>query len=606
MKPAAWRFVLLSLCAIVAFLAVASVLSLLGFGGAAPWTGFFKTSGTAAPFGVRLVAVAPNGPGARAGIRAGDVIDSRQNSLLERYFFVYHPLNGRPIRILLHRGTQDVRVTVVPRSLTEILNGDLRSLWSIQSSNIVVPALTLWLTFFAGIIAWRRSSSPEMRTLALALILYGLAPPATGVTWATPWARPYVVFDFSADIALPLAIGLWIALAGAFGQPLSTTRRALQLICYIAIAIWIGLGIASSIGLITVWYDWNAPIFTSPYLAYGITAGALLCTLLAVLASHGAERQRSLWVLAPLGALVLVKSLSAVLPSFLVNVFVSYGTAVFVTWLQVVIAFLAPAALTYAALSRRFIDIGFVLNRSLVFLFVSAIVVVTFIAVEWAASTWFTGMTHTSSTIIGLFVALFLGLSLRPIHAGVDHFVDRVFFRKRHEDEAALRRFAEEAAYITDRSVLLSRAAVVVCERTGAQEAYVALPDGAGSYASPAGSNGERAVSENDPGILALKAWHKPIDVHSLGNSAIRGDVAFPMVARGVLVGVLVCGPKRDGEVYAPDESQALAALAHGVGAALGTLVRQPADPFARLHEAIVSMQESILAELRAPSEDAT
>lgn len=44
------------------------------------------------------------------------------------------------------------------------------------------------------------------------------------------------------------------------------------------------------------------------------------------------------------------------------------------------------------------------------------------------------------------------------------------------------------------------------------------------------------------------------------------------MISRGDLVGVLVCGPKLDGESYAPDESDALLTLAQGVGSALGAL----------------------------------
>jgi hypothetical protein len=55
----------------------------------------------------------------------------------------------------------------------------------------------------------------------------------------------------------------------------------------------------------------------------------------------------------------------------------------------------------------------------------------------------------------------------------------------------------------------------------------------------------------------------------------MRGEFAFPMISRGDLVGALICGPKRDGETYAPDESEALLALAHGVGTALDTLSSQ-------------------------------
>jgi len=44
------------------------------------------------------------------------------------------------------------------------------------------------------------------------------------------------------------------------------------------------------------------------------------------------------------------------------------------------------------------------------------------------------------------------------------------------------------------------------------------------------------------------------------------------MLARGRLAGLLVLGPKRSAEPYAPDESDAIAHLAHGAGLALDTL----------------------------------
>jgi len=55
-------------------------------------------------------------------------------------------------------------------------------------------------------------------------------------------------------------------------------------------------------------------------------------------------------------------------------------------------------------------------------------------------------------------------------------------------------------------------------------------------------------------------------------RSMPRG-VRVPSLPRGELVAALVCGSKADGELCTPDESDALLALAHGVGAALDTLL---------------------------------
>jgi hypothetical protein len=115
----------------------------------------------------------------------------------------------------------------------------------------------------------------------------------------------------------------------------------------------------------------------------------------------------------------------------------------------------------------------------------------------------------------------------------------------------------------------------------------------------------DATISENDSGIVALRAWHKPIDLATFEDTALHGQFAFPMVSRGQLIGVLTCGTKRDNEVYAPDESDALFALSQGVGSALGVLSSDHdgsydivAKELANLRAA-VERQESVLRQLR-------
>ena len=269
----------------------------------------------------------------------------------------------------------------------------------------------------------------------------------------------------------------------------------------------------------------------------------------------------------------------------------SYVVTIAVSLIGTLVLLSAPVALT-AALSRRPIDVGFFLNRAAIFTIVSAIVIGTFVLAELAATAWLASTTHTAA-FVGMAVALGLGLSLRYIHGYVDRFVDRVFFRKRHEDEWALRRFAHEASYISDRSTLLDRAVQTVKEHTSADDATVLVRDGAAAYAFA--TDGERAeVSENDPGIIALRAWSKPIDLHEFHDSQLRGEFAFPMVSRGELVGALICGPKRDGEAYAPDESDALQAVAHGVGTALDTLSSRDNGVMESIREMLALMLQEL------------
>jgi hypothetical protein len=88
--------------------------------------------------------------------------------------------------------------------------------------------------------------------------------------------------------------------------------------------------------------------------------------------------------------------------------------------------------------------------------------------------------------------------------------VDHVLFHKRHEAEAALRRFAHEARFITDRFTLLERVLSTVRASTGAHASSLML------------DAGRESIDENDPALLALRAWPNPIALESFPGSALH------------------------------------------------------------------------------------
>ncbi|HEV3089812.1 MAG TPA: hypothetical protein VGX91_00050 [Candidatus Cybelea sp.] len=54
----------------------------------------------------------------------------------------------------------------------------------------------------------------------------------------------------------------------------------------------------------TLWFDPNAPAGTSPIPSDVLTLAGLATTILAIVASRGAERQRAVWTLVPLAILL--------------------------------------------------------------------------------------------------------------------------------------------------------------------------------------------------------------------------------------------------------------------------------------------------------------
>lgn len=573
MKSTGWRAFLLSMCAIAACLVAANLYGLFNGPGSGPTVGQWGDTVAAGslPYHLVVSSIDPGNSADRAGLRAGDLIDLRQNIPLERLWLFGQPPVGRPVAIVAQRGNAVRHATIVPQAITATRRALFTPVWFGY----------IWIALFAAVIAWRRADDVQMRTLCLLLVTYAIWENTREhiITSSSLWVLATAA---TANVFGALTAAFWAACAGSFGPPQSSARRAAQWICYGFVAISVAVGLTKVLGIVTLWVD--------PVAFYTAVAGlpfvlacvaALACTVLAVAATQGSDRQRAIWSLVPGGGLVVV-GFGA---EYSQGILTSYELAWGVYYLASAVNVLTPMILTYVALNRRLLDIGFVLNRAAVFAIVSTALILAFVVVEWIANEWL-NTNHTTSVVVGMIVALAIGVSIRYIHRFVDRFVDRVLFRKRYESEAALRRFAHEAGFITDRATLIDRAISTVETSTGADVSILMLDDGSSD------------VDENDPALVSMRAWHRPVDLELVPGSALRGQFAFPMMARGQLVGALMCGSKSDSEVYAPDESEALQHVADGVGSALGALGHSRLETNGSLRGAIAELRAAI-TELR-------
>lgn len=562
---------------------------------------------TTAPFLDTFQTVVPGSVADRSGIRAGDAIELRRMTPEARYWERNELLAGKPMRLPIARNGTLRWVIVTPETYTNIPFFKTYQ-WMFNWAFWLGSALSL---IIAAILIWRRPDNAEVRLLSLTLILINLSEnlfPING--WLTPWAGLDASLNVIAQLLFSAGVALLAAYALLFGRPISLARRALTALAFavagLSALLWTagpqgGPGPAGLLGIAGLWFgtlDIRAWLITQPIASFVATAGpsllALLCAIVAVRAASGAERTRVAWATGSL----------AILYTFGIATLQSYFTsnAVLYYWILNTAWFLAPLGLLYALLNRRVLDVGFVLNRAAVFAGVSLFVVGVFTLLEWALSDWLHSAGRIANVAVSAAIALGLGLSLHQIHKRVDQFVDNVFFRKRHEDERALKKYAREVAFITDPKIVIERAANVLKQHADASSVEFALHDRSGRYGN---------VSENDPAIVTMRASHDVVDLH-LADTALFGEFAYPMLARGHLIGALVLGPKTSGEPYAPDESSAIAQLAHGVGVALDLLGVRPSESSGEvlralraMHDAIESLPDTIAERLKSTTDPA-
>lgn len=575
-----WRTLLLAVClcclvvnAISLFSGNIEASSLLGF----------QVERTGNPAFVRIGSVDRGGSASASGLLVGDVIHLRDLSPGNRYRLLTGVYPHEQIPVVISRGQNVINL---------LYRAGSAAVWRLDTWLYFIA--TFWMIGFAMLIAWRRADSAEARILCVLLASYV----AGGALQPGSWLGPSPFADLvAAAIGCSIALtstALLASYAWLFARPVSLARRILTWLAYAAAAAVATYEIVRLVLLWTGGVPWVAQTLAPDWnFGYGAIPPilALVCAWAGIAASKGVERSRIAWTTAILGVLYVMTALMFFVP--IVFPLSQRGSALIAAYATVNIGtFLAPLGMTYALLNRRLMDTGFVFNRVAIFSTVSIIIVGVFVLVEWALSTWLQGASHTANLLVGAAVALALGLSIRFVHLRVEYVLDRVFFRKRHEDEQAIRNFAREAAYVTNADVLLDRTITVLERSADASFVKLALDDDRGGYGS---------VSENDPAIVSLRTWHNVVDLHTV-DTAFEGEFAYPMVARGRLVGALVLGPKRSQESYAPDESQAIEELAHGIAGALDILRQQrPADDD-RIVAELKSMRSAMLSGFAAIS----
>jgi hypothetical protein len=545
----------------------------------------------AAPFLDRFGSVVPGSVGDHSGIRAGDALDLRLMPPETRYWERNEFLAETPLRLPVVRNGVVSWLTVKPERYTQIPFWST-SQWMFDWAFWIGSALSISI---AGLLMSRRPESAEVRMLALTLVLINLGEnlfPING--WLTPWPTLDVTLNIVAQFIFSAGVALLAGYALLFGHPVSIARRALTVATYVVAVvsalIWTGAaqggtGPGGVLGIVGLWFgtlDLYAWLSTMPLLRFAFVVGpsaiALFSAVVAVHAASGAERTRVAWATGALAVLYLF-GIATVQSYFTTNI-------VFYYWLLNAAWIAAPLGLVYALLKRRLLDLGFALNRAAVFTGVSLFVVGVFTLIEWALGGWLHSAGRVANVAVSAAIALGLGLSLHQIHARVDRLVDNVFFRKRHDDERALKRLARDVAFITDPNVVVRRAMETLAKHADASSVEFLLDDGAGRYGN---------IGENDAALVALRASHEVIDLH-LVDTALTGEFAYPMSYRGHLVGALVLGAKTNGEPYAPDESAAIAQVAHGVGVALDLLGVRTSHENGEILASLRSLEASSLA----------
>jgi len=459
----------------------------------------------------------------------------------------------------------------------------------------------LLVTCLSGLLFWSvaafvfapRIKQPAVPYFFWCTFLYGWAIMIGGVYFPRPPEAAAYLFNLAQLGCLALLPLLFVHLTLHFPRPvlvLPRLRRPLQVLGGIAVAL----------------VAWQAVVFARYYASPGPgrahalrlpenLAGIYLVALVAIGFVILTRRGRSL---------VLTREKNQVkwlLWGFLVGVtpFVFLRTLLsllgitppLVPIFDRIFELAIPLAFVSAVVFFRLFDIDLLIRRSLIYALLAAAFALFNIVIGFAIARWVLPYWPGGVWLLLTAMGLIAGISFRPLRSRIGLWVDRVFFKIRHDHDQALNSFRHRIEESASCPELAERLVPFLQERLGPARTAVILH--AEELVVAGDMEGSRAGAlletfRNRPGgtrvLLAAPDVTSLPELESEDFPSALAEMGFvliqPVPADRLLAGALLLGPKETQWRYVEPDLLFLADLARATGDALGriALVRRVAE----------------------------
>ena len=522
-----------------------SVLSFLAQTGSRGGVGFAFRDG------VQVVThVSPGSLAASAGLHAGDRIRARSSADYYRLIYVLFP--GQPFTVDVESADGTTRELTL-RNLDHVEITSAPGPVAIAQKVIVF----IFPCFLGALLVWRRLS--VLTAIFAVYVVFGPFSRLDAIT-AFGWL-PNPLFGpvaFALDVMMSAgAPAMLLPFLARFPDPKLRPRRLIVSIDVLCALLIVAAAIVTALDWPDAYRTRAAQTTIIGIIAFFVAIGCVGSFVRA----RGEQRQRSGWVL--LGLIVTAVA-------YIYNVIDLPYESLLQSTLTGVMLSAFPAAVTYAVLRHRVLDVAFVLNRGLVYATLTAILLLVVTLAHWAAEHAIAE--SRLATAFEVAVSVIFGLTLHWMHGRVERIIDRVLFRKRQEAQDLIDVRIEALDFATSDdavdAALVSDAARIL--RLGS--AAVFRVESGGCYVRRTAIGWEDAAERldaNDLLVRSLLAGEGTRFIDSLGlvdenfpAGAARPDLAVPIVLRHRLIAIALYGRCIDGTTLDAIERAMLERLA--------------------------------------------
>jgi hypothetical protein len=496
-----------------------------------------------------LLGVGPNSPAERAGIAAGDRVKA------DKYWEMYRIPNAGEELGLTVRGAGGERHVTLRLEPGQFYSG----MYILTAAFLAILALT------AALIAARDGKRRTTLLLASAMACFALPG-----NYPRAWQNTPILFEFFFVVLTFLLTGAPVLLAAAMASYRQDVTGSLP--TWVRLAFWPIAALTLAGTTLGIFIAMNA----AP--ALGISDGLSLVSIIWALASlfpaavlivrwariPPVARTRYAFMAAASAALCVMAWIDPVIMLTTNN----YTEASWPVVVQMVSLSLAAFLFAYAILRHRAIDLGFAVNRTLVYSVLSGILVAIFGLAERFSDALVPEGAHRAGLLVQAGIALLIFAAFHRLRDAVEHGVERIFFSRWREYERRMTAFIYRSSFVTRPAKLIEQSIEEIGRYTDGADVAIYLAANGTYRLSGGGIDGlPRRIDQDIPAVVALRA-DRALQRNGLGAAALL----LPMLQRGELLGFIALGPKRDGTNYRPDEEKLLSDAAQAVGLDLHAL----------------------------------
>ena len=294
---------------------------------------------------------------------------------------------------------------------------------------------------------------------------------------------------------------------------------------------------------------------------------------------------------------IIFGTILALLPIMVYLALLGSGRATqFRAWVFFPPMIIMPLSITYAILRFRLLDVDRILSRLLAYLLTTAVALGAFYGLIALLSVLLQDAIHANDPLIIAAYLLVLAAGLMPVRNLIQHAIDRLFYRSPADYRRALTSLSQKLVITPDLSQTLRTMEDQLQQALAPDKFVVYLyNDELGKYFPHASREDSAApyqvedplvhyMLKNGAPVWLPPSGELPEELRSKqGNyKRLKGYTFVPLHYEEKLIGFLMLGPRRSGDLYTGDDLDFLAAVA-----AQSTLALENARLFANLQRTL-------------------